>query len=71
MLANQFVNFGDLTFSVVLLPAVLKKKMEKIMKERAVYWEITGGHQFLIYDYFIPCYNVSAISARNGGARTD
>lgn len=40
------------------------------MKGRAVYWEITGGYQFLIYDCFIPCYNVSTTSAHNGDART-
>ena len=54
MLANKFINFGDLLFSVVLIAAILKKKNEKIMKGRAVYWEITGCYQFLIYDFLFP-----------------
>ena len=71
MLANKFINFGNLLFSVLLIAAILKKKkMKKIMKGRAVYWEITGSYQFLIYDCFIPFYNVSTNSAHNGDART-
>ena len=46
MLANKFVNFGDLLFSVVLITAILNKKKKEKNYERASsllgdYWRLS------------------------------